>query len=111
MSYPIPSTADIQAAKAAHPGKKLRQLTAHGATLIVRQPSEAEFARMQVTVADGGSSKRMMAANQLIRDVCVWPAPETLTGILSDLPGLGLTLMDEVLDLMGFGGSVEKKDL
>lgn len=111
MTFGTPQEADIQAAKAANPGKKLRLLSAHGASLIVRQPSEAEFARMQVTVADGGSSKRLMAANQLIRDVAVWPAPEKVSAILADLPGLGLTFMDEVLDLMGFGGTVEKKDL
>lgn len=106
-----PTESDIQTIKAANPGQRLRMLSAHGAALIVRRPSEAEFARMQVTVSDGGSSKRLMAANQLLRDVCLWPSKDELNGILAELPGLGLTMMDDVLDLMGFGGEVEKKDL
>jgi hypothetical protein len=109
--FPTPSDADIQAAKSNFPGQKLRLLASHGASVIVRAPSEAEFARMQVSVADGGQKNRLSATNQLLRDVAVWPDRETVLAITRALPGVALTFVDDILDLMGIGGEVEKKDL
>lgn len=111
MNFAQPKDTDIQAVKAANPGKKLRMLTSHSASVIVRAPSEAEFARMQVMLADGGQGKRLAASNQLLRDVAVWPDAAAVRDIITELPGVSLTFLDDILDLMGIGGAVEKKDL
>lgn len=111
MEFATPTDEDIKKVKSAHPGVRLRMLSSHGATVIVRPPTEAEFARMQVMVADGGISRKLPAASQMLRDVCLWPPKEALADILKEYPGIGLNLVDDVLDMMGVGGGVEKKDL
>ena len=111
MEFQKPTDEDIRQVRAEHQGTRLRMLSAYGATFIVRPPTEAEFARMQMTVESGGTTKKLIAATQLLRDVAVWPSRETAAEILKELPGLGLNLVDDIIDLIGVGGAVEKKDL
>ena len=106
---PTPSEEAIQQLKEQLPGKRLRLLEACGATLIVRAPSEPEIVRMNTAAAD--RERRLTAANRLLRDVCVWPAPAALDDILRELPALPYSVSDQILELSGMTADVQKKDL
>ena len=104
-----PSDDEIQELKAAHPGARLRLLTVFDASVVIRAPKEAEFVRFQVQAGD--DERRPYAIERLLRDCCVWPAPERLNALIERYPGLPTTALAEALELVGMTRSIEKKDL
>ena len=104
-----PSESEIQELKAAHPGTKLRLLTVFDASVVIRAPKEAEFVRFQVQAGD--DERRPYAIERLLRDCCVWPAPEKLSALIERYPGLPTSVLTDVLELVGMTRAIEKKDL
>lgn len=104
-----PNESEIQALKDAHPGTRLRLLTVCGASVVIRAPGEGEFVRFQVQAGD--DERRPYAIERLLRDCCVWPAPEKLSALIERYPGLPTSVLPEVLELVGMTRAIEKKDL
>lgn len=107
--FPNLTEADIQALKDKFPGRRLRQINACGASIVVRPPTEPEIVRVNTAAVD--KERRLTAANRLLRDCCVWPSEAALNDILRELPGLPLSVSDEILEMSGMTAEVEKKDL
>ncbi len=104
-----PNGDDIAKIKAAHAGKRLKQLSACGYTVVIRPPEDVEWERFQRDALE--PDRRVGATERLFRDCCVWPEKPAIDAMLKALPALVETFSSPVTELAGLTKNVEKKDL
>ncbi|WNM70396.1 hypothetical protein [Myxococcus phage Mx4 ts27htf-1hrm-1] len=97
----------IQELKSKH--GDLRQLTAEGHTIVVRRPTEVEWDRHVTLMLD--QQRRGQAPRALVETATVFPDKETLSALMTKMPGLASTFAAKIGEYVGSGLDVEKKDL
>lgn len=99
MNAPTPEEREQLAAKY---GEALRILTSGPFTLAIRKPGKIEYMRFKTEAAD--ERKRVIATENLLRSVLVWPTREVLDRWLDEAPALPDDVSEPMLELVGITG-------
>lgn len=101
----------LQVIKDKHPGQKLFLLTADDVELVVRKPTRIEYKRFQSQILSKGEEFTFDAGEILLRACLVHPDHTQLDWLLEEYPGLLMSLVKSLGELIKVSQTVEKKAL
>lgn len=102
-----PTENEIEVLKTQH--GQLHLLELDDEAVVAKAPTRALWKRFRAQTQD--ETKRLIAAENLVRDCVVWPAKNELEAMWERKPGLIESFGSELLELAGLSNKVEKKAL
>ena len=90
-------------------GADMREVEDGGRIFILVKPERPRAHLERMTTMAANATKRLEAAEGLVKACCVFPDKDTLKGVLDDEPGLALSLADPATDLLGIRQLAIKK--